>query len=225
MPEFRANLKQKNKIKKIEKKTFIDKLISMHLPDLTYLQWLLVIAAYGIGSIPFGYLLLKATGKGDIRKLGSGSIGATNVLRNANKSLGLLTLILDALKGYLAVYIGKKFQVESLCAFAVIIGHLFPVWLKFKGGKGVATYLGVLLALAFPLGLQAFLAWVGFAFLFHYSSLASILTCLLIPLTVWIWDYEDMLYICSILSALIIAMHWSNIIRLFQGKEPVIGKK
>lgn len=195
------------------------------LKNITSIQALFIVFSYSIGSIPTGYILTKVFGLGDIRKIGSGNMGATNVLRTGNKSLALLTLFLDATKGYVATYIGMRLQIPFLCALAAFIGHLFPVWLRFKGGKGVATYLGILWALSLPLALQAFLAWTAFAFLFHYSSVASLLTALLVPLTIWIWSYGDMLYLCIALSILVFCTHWSNIIRLFRGSEPKIGKK
>ncbi|MEI8321077.1 MAG: glycerol-3-phosphate 1-O-acyltransferase PlsY [Alphaproteobacteria bacterium] len=197
----------------------------MNFLDLSFSQFALVCGAYFLGSIPAGYLLSKFFGHGDIRQKGSGNIGATNVLRSANKVLALFTLIFDVLKAYVAVYIGLKFNIELYCGVAVVVGHLFPVWLGFKGGKGVATYLGVLLALSFPLGIQAILAWMAFAFLFHYSSLAAILTGLLIPFTVWIWNYHGALPLCIILSTLVIAKHWQNIGRLIRGQEPKISKQ
>lgn len=187
---------------------------------------LVLIVGYFLGTIPFGLLFTKWGGKGDLRKIGSGNIGATNVLRTGNKFLALATFIGDALKGYVAVYLGEKFQVQDFAAVAVILGHMFPVWLKFRGGKGVATYGGILFGLSVPLGAQAVLAWVSFALIFGYSSLAALLTALLIPFTVWIWSYGDpLLYTTGALSFLLILKHYENIGRLIKGKEPKIGQK
>jgi glycerol-3-phosphate acyltransferase PlsY len=190
------------------------------------LATLVVVGSYFLGSIPFGLLFTKWGGKGDLRTVGSGNIGATNVLRTGSKFLALATLIFDGLKGYAAVYLGEKFQVQDFAAGAVILGHMFPVWLKFKGGKGVAVYSGILFGLSVPLGAQAVLAWVSFALIFGYSSLAALLTAILVPLTVWIWSYgEPLLYVTVILSFLLIIKHYENIGRLIKGKEPKVGAK
>lgn len=187
---------------------------------------LVVVGSYFLGSIPFGLLFTKWGGKGDLRTVGSGNIGATNVLRTGSKFLALATLIFDGLKGYTAVYLGEKLQVQDFAAGAVILGHMFPVWLKFKGGKGVAVYSGILFGLSVPLGAQAVLAWVSFALIFGYSSLAALLTAILVPLTVWIWSYgEPLLYVTAILSFLLIVKHYENIGRLIKGKEPKVGAK
>lgn len=179
--------------------------------------------AYLLGSIPFGLLFTKWGGKGNIRKVGSGNIGATNVLRTGSKLLAFLTLLFDGLKGYIAVKMGAYFGVEFLAAIAVLLGHIFPIWLKFQGGKGVATYLGVLLALSIPLGAQAVLAWLSFLILFGYSSLAAILTCILIALTTWIWGYGEMfLYGTLLMGTLILFRHKDNIKRLLNKTEPKV---
>lgn len=192
---------------------------------LTYQAWIVVVTAYMLGSIPWGLLLTRWSGRGDIRRTGSGNIGATNVLRTGSKPLAFLTLLLDILKGYVAVKVGAHWHIEYTAALMVMIGHIFPVWLMFKGGKGVATYGGVLFALSLPLGSQALLSWVSFAFLFRYSSLASLITCLIVPFTIWLWNYGNGLLITSsILSLLVIFKHSPNIGRLIKGKEPKIGK-
>ena len=190
------------------------------------LSLLVILGSYFLGSIPFGLLFTKWAGKGDLRKIGSGNIGATNVLRTGNKVLALATFLCDALKGYIAVYIGEQFQVGDFAAVAAILGHMFPVWLKFKGGKGVATYGGVLFGLSIPLGAQAILAWVSFALIFGYSSLAALIAAVLVPFTVWLWSYgEPLLYTTTGLSLLLIVKHYENIFRLIKGKEPKIGQK
>lgn len=187
---------------------------------------LVLVASYLLGTIPFGLLFTKWAGKGDIRKIGSGNIGATNVLRTGSRFLALATFLADALKGFVAVYLGERFQVQDFAGVAVILGHMFPVWLKFQGGKGVATYGGVLFGLSIPLGAQAVLAWVSFALIFGYSSLAALLAALLIPFTVWLWSYgEPLLYTTGALSFLLILKHYGNIVRLIKGQEPKIGQK
>ena len=185
----------------------------------------ILLFSYLVGSVPFGLVITKAAGRGDVRKIGSGNIGATNVLRTGNKWLAVLTLFFDFFKGWCAVYFAKKYGIEAWAALVVVLGHMFPVWLRFKGGKGVATYAGVLMALSVPLGLQALLGWMAFLVLFRYSSLAALLVTLLVPLTVWIWHYEGLLMITLTLSALVWVKHIKNIQRLLKGDEPKVGKK
>tara|TARA_R110002050_G_scaffold118195_2_gene235421 strand:+ start:46017 stop:46643 length:627 start_codon:yes stop_codon:yes gene_type:complete len=189
------------------------------------LELSVIAVAYLVGSIPFGLLLTKAAGKGDIRKIGSGNIGATNVLRTGSKKLALCTMLLDLIKGFAVVYFAKHLNLFFEASIAVMLGHLYPVWLKFKGGKGVATYGGVLFALSWPLGLQAIIAWAAFLALFHYSSLAALLTSLLIPFTVWLWHYPDILWVSIFLTILIWARHIDNLKRLIKGTEPQVGSK
>lgn len=186
-----------------------------------------LVLSYLIGSIPFGFILAKLFSQKDIRTLGSGNIGATNVLRTGNKFLAFVTLILDGAKGFLAVYVSTHYQVEFFAAVIVMLGHMFPIWLKFKGGKGVATYGGVLFALSVPLGGQAVLAWLCFLTIFGYSSLAAILAAILVPLTVWIWSYGEHLFYTTLgLTALLLLMHHENIVRLIKGTEPKVrGEK
>ena len=180
-------------------------------------------ASYLVGSIPFGYLLTRLSGKGDIRDIGSGNIGATNVLRTGNKLLALLTLLLDGAKGFVVVHFAHRYQIQDWAAGAVMLGHMFPVWLKFKGGKGVATYGGILFGLSIPLGGQAVLAWLCFLVIFGYSSLAALLAAVLVPFTVWLWSYgEPLLYVTLILGVLLILKHYDNIVRLIKGTEPKV---
>lgn len=186
---------------------------------------LLLIFAYLMGSIPFGLLLTRAAGLGDIRSIGSGNIGATNVLRTGKKSIAFLTLLFDLLKGWCAVFIGKKYGIELWAAVLAVMGHMFPIWLKFRGGKGVATYAGVLFGLSFPLGMQALLGWIAFLIIFGYSSLAALLVTILVPLSVWLWHYEGLLGTTIFLSALIWVKHYENIQRLLKGEEPKVGKR
>lgn len=186
------------------------------------------IIGYLLGSIPFGLILTKAAGLGDVRSIGSGNIGATNVLRTGNKKLAAATLLLDALKGTFAVLIAKAlFGVEAslVAGFFAFLGHLYPVWLGFKGGKGVATYLGVLLAVA-PLMMLGFIVvWVVTAFLTRISSLSALIAMLAIPAALWIVEGEKTALLITILSIISWIKHRENIKRLLAGTESKIGQK
>jgi glycerol-3-phosphate acyltransferase PlsY len=193
----------------------------------TWPYYAAAVAGYLLGSIPFGLLLTRAAGLGDIRQIGSGNIGATNVLRTGNRVLALLTLLLDAGKGAAAVLIARHLFGPDMAIMAgggAMVGHLFPLWLGFKGGKGVATALGVLLALAWPIGLIACAVWLAAAFLFRYSSLAALLAVAAAPLAAWIlWDRERWI-MPLFLAVLVWLRHHANIRRLLKGQEPKIGK-
>jgi glycerol-3-phosphate acyltransferase PlsY len=195
---------------------------------------LVVIIAYLIGSIPFGYLIVRAKGGGDVRETGSGGTGATNVSRRAGKALGVLTLILDALKGAIAVLVARlMFDADSTdwfvaaAAIAVIVGHVFPVWLGFRGGKGVATGVGVFLALAPMAVLLAGIIFAAVVAVTRYVSLGSILAAATIPLFVWLFVLEvelKPLLAAAIAGALLIVFaHRGNIARLLSGTEPRIS--
>jgi glycerol-3-phosphate acyltransferase PlsY len=187
------------------------------------------LAAYLIGSIPFGLVLTRALGYGDIRAIGSGNIGATNVLRTGNKKLALATLMLDAAKGAVAVLIARHFAGEGdalIAGFFSVLGHMFPLWLKFKGGKGVATTLGVLLALSPGVGAVCCLIWLGMAVVFRYSSLAALVAVLCAPPLAYLLTHgETFAAVCSFLALLVWIKHRANLRRLFAGEEPKIGKK
>lgn len=181
---------------------------------------------YLLGSIPFGLLLTKIAGLGDVRRIGSGNIGATNVLRTGRKDLAALTLLLDGAKGAVAVLIGAQFG-PGMAAFAglgAFLGHLFPGWLGFKGGKGMATFLGVQLAIAWPVGIAACLTWLATAALFRMSSLASLTAAAATPLfSLWLADRERAL-LALVLAVLVFVRHHENIRRLIAGTEPRIGQ-
>lgn len=203
----------------------------MMMPDFTSAPLLLLVTAalsYLLGSIPFGLVITRALGLGDLRKIGSGNIGATNVLRTGNKPAALATLLLDAGKGGIAVLLARAMvgpdaaQVAGLFSF---LGHLFPVWLGFKGGKGVATFLGTLLALAWPVGLAACATWAATAGLFRISSLSALVAAALSPVWLVAFGYEEMSVLAVALAALIFVRHQPNIARLRAGTEPKIGKK
>ena len=187
------------------------------------------IFGYLLGSVPFGLVLTRLAGYGDIRKIGSGNIGATNVLRTGNKGLAFLTLILDAGKGGIAVVIAGligSYDAAMAAGLFAIIGHLFPVWLKFKGGKGVATTLGTLLALAPTVGVIACLVWLLMAALFRYSSLSALIAILTTPLTAHIiYADQNLTGVCAVITLLVWIKHRSNIQRIIKGEEPKIGAK
>jgi acyl phosphate:glycerol-3-phosphate acyltransferase len=185
------------------------------------------VLGYLLGSIPFGFLLARVAGHGDIRRIGSGSIGATNVLRTGNKGLAALTLLLDLAKGMAAVVIAQGWGHEAalVAAGGVILGHMFPIWLGFRGGKGVATGLGVLIALAWPVALVAALLWLAIVFLFQYSSLAALVAAVASGvLAALVADKETAFTIAGI-ALLIILRHHENIRRLIAGTESRISLK
>jgi glycerol-3-phosphate acyltransferase PlsY len=193
--------------------------------------WGLVVLGYFLGSIPFGYLLVRATGGGDIRYIGSGNIGATNVARTSGWSVGVATLLLDAAKGSLAVWIAGHFSRGSIrimifAGLAAIVGHVFPVWLQFKGGKGVATALGVFLAICWPAAAVAVLLFLLVALFYRYVSLASISAAAALPLLVYVLYAPGhapptAVSVCTLLAAvLVIVKHRDNIERLLAGTEP-----
>ncbi|WP_217574817.1 glycerol-3-phosphate 1-O-acyltransferase PlsY [Mesorhizobium sp. GbtcB19] len=188
---------------------------------------LALIFGYLLGSIPFGLLITRAAGLGDVRKIGSGNIGATNVLRTGNKGLAAATLLLDALKGTAAALIAGHFSPDFglLAGFAAFLGHLFPVWLGFKGGKGVATYLGVLLGLAWQGALVFAVVWLAMAFLFRYSSLAALTAAVVVPIALYVIATPEIAGLFAVMSLIVIAKHRANISRLLAGSEGKIGAK
>jgi acyl phosphate:glycerol-3-phosphate acyltransferase len=183
---------------------------------------------YLLGSIPFGLILTKLAGTQDLRSIGSGNIGATNVLRTGRKGLAAATLLLDALKGTAAVIIAGSMGAPNaamLAALGAFLGHLFPVWLKFKGGKGVAVYIGVLLGL-FPLGALIFCAiWLAIAFTTRYSSLSALIASFVTPLILWWFGHSTLASLFAVLTLLLFYMHRENIQRLLAGTEGKIGQK
>ena len=181
---------------------------------------------YLLGSIPFGLLLTRVAGLGDIRAIGSGNIGATNVLRTGRKGLAAATLLLDGLKGTLAVWIGWRWGMHAAFAAALgaFLGHCFPVWLKFKGGKGVATFLGVLLGLHWPTMLAAALIWIGTAAVTRYSSLSALIASAAAPLILLVLGRPDMAMLAAVLVVILWARHRANLKRLMAGEETRIGR-
>mmetsp|Transcript_32400 Transcript_32400/g.62432 ORF Transcript_32400/g.62432 Transcript_32400/m.62432 type:complete len:204 (-) Transcript_32400:1151-1762(-) len=194
------------------------------LPAL--LLWAVV--GYVLGSIPFGIVLSKVMGLGNLREIGSGNIGATNVLRTGSKKAAALTLILDGGKGAVAVLIARAMasedaaQVAGLMAF---LGHCYPVWLKFKGGKGVATFLGLMLALAWPVGIACCLTWLATAAVSRISSLSALVAAASSAVWMLILGYSSAVTLAGLLAVIVFARHHENIARLRIGTEPKIGTK
>ena len=182
---------------------------------------LIISISYLMGSIPFGLILTKFFLKKDIREVGSGNIGATNVLRTGNKTIGYLTLLLDVLKAVTPVlYIKFKFpELVYISSLSVFIGHVFPIWLKFKGGKGVATYVGILFSINFFLGIVFFISWLIVFFASKYSSLGSILATLLIPIFIFLNPNYENEYFFIIMFVLILFTHRENVKRLINKEE------
>lgn len=192
--------------------------------------WLLVALCVGyvLGSIPFGIILTRITGGPDLRTIGSGNIGATNVLRTGKKGLAAATLLGDALKGTFAVLLMKSLSGDAAslaAAFGALFGHMFPVWLKFKGGKGVATYLGSIFAIDWRVGLIFIAVWIATAVISRYSSLSALLACVAVPVAFWLWGRVPAAEISFVLSSLVVFMHRPNIQRLIAGTEGRIGQK
>lgn len=193
-------------------------------------SWLVFAAVFGylLGSIPFGLLLTRAAGLGDVRQIGSGNIGATNVLRTGSKKLAAATLLLDGLKGTAAVLLADAIWgggAAVAAGIAAFLGHLYPVWLRFKGGKGVATYIGVLAGLYWPAALVFCGVWLAVAFLSKYSSLAALTASLAAPLALWFARQPVLAGVALLLTVLLLYKHKSNIARLKAGQEPKIGAK
>jgi glycerol-3-phosphate acyltransferase PlsY len=196
--------------------------------ETAYTAWALAaVGGYLIGSIPFGVIATRLGGAGDLRSIGSGNIGATNVLRTGRKDLAALTLVGDIGKGVVAVLMGRWLGGETVAAIAgaaAFLGHLFPVWLKFRGGKGVATFFGVMLVAGWPAGILAALTWLAMAALFRISSLAALTAAALSPLFMAATDQPyAFLWLALFMAVLIFIRHRPNIGRLLKGEEPRIG--
>jgi glycerol-3-phosphate acyltransferase PlsY len=187
-----------------------------------------LLLGYLLGSIPFGLILTKLAGTQDLRTVGSGNIGATNVLRTGRKGLAAATLLGDALKGTAAVviagYVGGS-EAAMLAGLGAFLGHLFPVWLKFKGGKGVAVYIGILLGLFWPAAIAFCAIWLATAFATRYSSLSALIASLITPLFLWGFGHPALAALFAVLTLLLIYMHRENIARLRAGTEGKIGAK
>jgi len=201
------------------------------MPEITSslsLLALIALGAYLLGAVPFGIVITRGLGLGDLRQIGSGNIGATNVLRTGNRWAALMTLLLDAGKGGIAVVIARQFgpsDAEQLAALAAFLGHLFPIWLGFRGGKGVATFLGTLILLAWPVGLASCATWLVTFALTRISSLSALIAALSVVFWLGISGYSDMIAFGASLAALILWRHEANIKRLLAGIEPRFTKK
>ena len=186
------------------------------------------IAGYLLGAIPFGIVTARVLGLGDLRQIGSGNIGATNVLRTGSKLGAVLTLIGDAGKAGAAVLLARALAAEDaaqIAGFAAFLGHCYPIWLKFKGGKGVATFFGLLFALAWPIGVAAGATWLATAAVFRFSSLAALLTAVMTPLWIILMGFNSLFLLSLCLTGVIYWRHRENIIRLIRGQESKIGQK
>jgi len=186
-----------------------------------------VAGGYVLGSVPFGLLLTRLAGLGDVRRIGSGNIGATNVLRTGNKGLAALTLLLDTAKGTAAVLLGALYGPDTaiVAGFGALIGHLFPVWLRFRGGKGVATALGIMLGLSWPTALICLAVWIAAAAATRYSSLAALIATLLVPAVAGWFATPQIMEFGAVVAAVVWLRHMGNIRRLLNGTETRIGGK
>jgi acyl phosphate:glycerol-3-phosphate acyltransferase len=181
---------------------------------------------YLLGSIPFGLLFTRAAGLGDVRRIGSGNIGATNVLRTGRKGIAAATLLFDTAKGAAAVLIADHYFGQGpaiLAGLGAFLGHVFPVWLKFKGGKGVATYLGVLLAIVWQAAAVFAAVWLAVAAATRISSLAAIIATIAAPIAVYAWGSREFAVVATLISVIVLIKHRGNICRLMTGEEPRIG--
>jgi glycerol-3-phosphate acyltransferase PlsY len=202
------------------------------MPEIASPTWVLVAVAvlgYLLGSVPFGLVITRALGLGDLRQIGSGNIGATNVLRTGNKGAALATLLLDAAKGGVAVLLARALagaeDAAQVAGFAAFLGHLFPVWLTFRGGKGVATFLGTLIALHWPLGLACCATWVVVALVGRISSLAALVAAASSTFWMMYLGQGRMIVLGAALTVLVFLRHSANIARLRAGTEPKIGRR
>ena len=194
--------------------------------EASILTFSVIFFSYLLGSIPFGILVSKVFGLGNLRDIGSGNIGATNVLRTGNKLAALITLILDGLKGVLVVVVARFISEDAAitASIFVIIGHIYPVWLRFSGGKGVATFIGAILALSFVTGLLVCFIWIIIALVFRYSSLSAIVSSAFAPIGIFLFYDNEALVVTLFMTVLIWYRHKDNIRRLIDGSEAKIGK-
>ncbi len=193
---------------------------------MTAILWAAI--GYLLGSVPFGIVITRMLGLGDLRRIGSGNIGATNVLRTGHKGAALATLILDSGKGAIAVLLARWLGGEDaalVAGGAAFLGHLFPVWLGFRGGKGVATFLGTVLALSWPVGLIACGLWLATAGIFRISSLSALVAAALAPIAAYLWGLPAVAAVLAFMAVLIFIRHRANIERLLAGTEPRIGRR
>ncbi|MCT4610943.1 MAG: glycerol-3-phosphate 1-O-acyltransferase PlsY [Pelagimonas sp.] len=186
------------------------------------------VIGYLLGSVPFGIVITRALGLGDLRQIGSGNIGATNVLRTGNKPAAAATLFLDSFKGGIAVLLALWLAspgAAQMAGLAAFVGHCFPVWLRFQGGKGVATFLGTVLALAWPVGIACCLSWLATAAITRISSASALVAAVLSPIWALVLGRGELWLVCALMALLILWRHSANIQRILKGEEPKIGKK
>jgi glycerol-3-phosphate acyltransferase PlsY len=191
-------------------------------------EWIIsLLVGYALGSVPFGLILTRLTGAGDLRAIGSGNIGATNVLRTGRKGLAAATLLFDVGKGLLAVHLAWRFWPDAVdfAALGAVLGHCFPVWLNFRGGKGVATLMGVALGLAWPIGLVYAAAWLGMLATTRISSLGGMSAAVIAPIAALVLGYTAFVPVLIALAVLVLFLHRANIARLRAGTEPKVGSK
>jgi len=191
------------------------------------MEWILALAlGYLLGSVPFGLIITRLAGAGDLRAIGSGNIGATNVLRTGRKGLAAMTLLLDLLKGLAAVLIAARLWPDyaPLAALGAFLGHCFPIWLGFRGGKGVATAAGVAFGLAWPVGLAYAVTWIGLLAIVRVSSVAGMSAAVVAPLTALVLGRTEAALVLAVIAALVVFQHRENISRLRAGTEPKIGR-
>jgi glycerol-3-phosphate acyltransferase PlsY len=189
-------------------------------------EWIFpLLLGYALGSVPFGLILTRLSGAGDLRAIGSGNIGATNVLRTGRKGLAAATLLFDMGKGLLAVLLAWRFwpAAVGLAALGAVLGHCFPVWLNFRGGKGVATLMGVAVGLAWPIGLAYAAAWLGMLAMTRISSLGGMCAAVIAPIAALVLGYTAFVPVLIALAALVLFLHRANIARLRAGTEPKVG--
>ena len=200
--------------------------VSSFSMEASILTFSVIFFSYLLGSIPFGILVSKVFGLGNLRDIGSGNIGATNVLRTGNKLAALITLVLDGLKGALVVVVARFISEDAAitASICVIIGHIYPVWLRFLGGKGVATFIGAILALSFVAGSLVCLIWIMIAVIFRYSSLSAMISSASAPIWIFLFYGNEALIVTLIMAVLICYRHKDNIRRLIDGSEAKIGK-
>lgn len=192
------------------------------------MEWLYALGlGYLLGSVPFGLILTNLFGDGNLREIGSGNIGATNVLRTGSKGLAAGTLLLDGAKGFLAVWLAWRWwpEVAGLAALGAVLGHCFPIWLKFKGGKGVATTLGITLGLGWPIGLAYAAAWLVMLALTRISSLSGMAAAVAAPVAAWLLGHPAFVPVLAANAVLVLWLHRANIARLRAGTEPKVGQK
>lgn len=188
---------------------------------------LALLVGYAFGSVPFGLILTKLAGAGDVRQIGSGNIGATNVLRTGNKGLAAATLLLDGLKGYIPVFLAWQYFTNDIgwTALGAVLGHCFPVWLNFKGGKGVATNAGVCFGLGWPIGLTYAVVWLGMLAITRISSVAGMTAVVASVGAAWYFDRPTFAAALALIAVIVIWLHRANIKRLLKGEEPRVGSK